>query len=371
MTDSLRILRVATDMHPEVLGGAAIHAHEMSRMQAEMGHDVTVLTSDHGNRTAPRRETRDGYEIRRYREVARPLGNSITPGMATSLTRLVSDYDVLHVHSHLYFSSNLAAAIARFSGTPMVLTNHGLFSQSAPDIIQDAFMSTIARFTFQSADRILCYTESDRQRLRDRGISTSVSVIHNGIDCDLFRPPAGVKREDRILFVGRLKRAKGPQRLLEAFAALASDYPDLELTLVGEGPLYNDLQASVEEHGLADRVTLTGRVDNETLPDLYASSAVFALPSDMEGLPRTVLESLSCETPVVTTALPQLEPLVEGVGQTVPKGAVAELETALRDLLRDPDRRREYGERGRTRIVNNYSWAETVRETTETYRDLL
>jgi glycosyltransferase involved in cell wall biosynthesis len=141
--------------------------------------------------------------------------------------------------------------------------------------------------------------------------------------------------------------------------------------LVGEGPLYDDLQASAEKYNLADRVTLTGRIDNEALPNLYATSAVFVLPSDMEGLPRTVLESLACETPVVTTALPQLEPLVEGVGQTIPTGAVAKLETTLRDLLQNPDRRRKYGERGRRRVVNNYSWAETVRETTETYRDLL
>ena len=78
-SEELSILRISTDTYPDVLGGGALHAHEMSRLQAEMGHDVTLLTSDHGDSEQPRRETRAGYAVRRYRQLARPFGNSITP----------------------------------------------------------------------------------------------------------------------------------------------------------------------------------------------------------------------------------------------------------------------------------------------------
>lgn len=371
MTDGLDILRISTDTYPEILGGGALHAHEMSRMQAEMGHDVTLLTSDHGDCDASRVEERAGYTIRRYRQVARPFGNSITPGMVPAIRRLASEHDVVHAHSHLYFASNVAAALSYIDDTPLVVTNHGLYSQTAPGPVMSLFLRTVGRFTFESADRVLCYTETDRERLRDLGIDTAVSVIHNGIDCETFRPDAGEGRERRVLFVGRFNEAKGVHRLVEAFAGIAADDPDVTLTLVGDGPMEDRLRELVSAHGVADRVEFAGRVANDELPSVYTESAVFALPSDAEGLPRTVLESLACETPVVTSDLPQLEPLVDGVGLTASEGSVDALEDALRELLGDESRRRAMGECGRERVVENYSWAETVRETTDVYRELL
>lgn len=371
MNESLQILRVSTDTYPEILGGGALHAHEMSKLQAEQGHDVTLLTSDHGDHDAPRTEERSGYTVRRYREIAQPFGSSITPGMIPALWRLAKTHDVVHAHSHLYFSSNIAALLRHLSGTPLLVTNHGLYSQTAPEIVQDVFMRTVAKFTFNSADRILCYTETDHDRLRDRGVTASISVIHNGIDCEMFTPEAGGDRELRVLFVGRLKETKGVHRLAKAFTGLATDIPDATLTLVGDGPLEDHLKELVQRYGIDDRVSFEGRLSNEFLPEIYAESAIFALPSDAEGLPRTVLESLACETPVVTSDLPQLEPLVNGVGETVPGGAVDGLEAALRKLLTDQQRRRKLGERGRRRVVENYSWTETVKETTEEYHNLI
>jgi len=185
----LNVLRIASDLYPDVTGGGAIHAHAMSKQQAKHGHSVTVLTSDHGNSNRPTVETVDGYTVVRHREIASPFGNSITPGILGSFREYLSDADVVHAHSHLYFTSNLAAALRRVSDTPLVVTNHGLLSQTAPKWIQRLFIPTVARFTFNTADRILCYTDTDRQRLRSRNISSSIAVINNGIDCEQFAPP--------------------------------------------------------------------------------------------------------------------------------------------------------------------------------------
>jgi len=371
LTAGLDILRVATDRYPDVMGGGALHVHEMSRLQASAGHEVTVLTSDHGDWTLPRRERVDGYTVHRYREVAAPFGNSITPALIRGLVSSAQSYDVVHAHSHLYFSTNLAALVAKRTETPLVVTNHGLFSQSAPWWIQRLYVPTVARFTLNAADRVLCYTETDRERLEARGIRSPISVIHNGIDCAGFTPGAGGERSERLLFVGRLKRPKGPHRVLEAFIRLRETRPDLSLAIVGDGPLRSELEERVKREGVADCVTFTGELDNEELPRLYAESAVFALPSENEGLPRTVLEALACETPVVTSDLPQLEPVVEGVGETVPADSVDALATAIDGLLNDPDRRVRLGSRGRERVLAKFSWEETVQRTTDVYYELL
>ena len=369
-SESLRILRVVSSTYPEVIGGIGLHVHHMSRMQAEMGHDVTVLTSDNGNQSLPREERRSGYQLIRHKEIARPLDNSITPDIFNTIRSFLSDYDVLHIHSHLYFSSNIAALVSHFSDIPVVVTNHGLISQTAPSWIQKGFNLTLGKLTFETADRILCYTETDKQRLRDRGIRAEISVIPNGIDCSQFSPN-GVEPTSQFLFVGRLKTGKGPQYLLEAFAEQALEYPDLSLKLVGDGPLRGDLERQAASLRISDQVEFLGEVHNDELPQLYNESMAFVLPSLSEGLPRTVLEAMACSTPVITSALPQLEPLVDSAGVTVTPGAPDQLSDGLSYLIEHPDERERMGAAARKKVKQNYSWDDTVRRTNNVYAEIL
>lgn len=371
MSGKLRILRISTDTYPTILGGGALHAHEMSRLQSEMGHDVTLLTSDHGRYDLPRQEERDGYTVRRYRQLARPMGNSITPGIIPDVWKLQRDYDVVHAHSHLYFSTNIAAIFARFNDTPLVVTNHGLVSQTAPLLVQKVFMKTVAPLTFNSADRVLCYTQIDYERLRELGVTADISIIHNGIDCDTFRPKDGVKDTPQILFVGRLKENKGVCRLIDAFADIADDFPDVNLKIVGTGPLKEQIISKIKEERLEERIKLAGRIPNDEMPELYAESSTFVLPSLNEGLPRTVLEAMACETAVVTSDLPQLEPLVQDAGLTVSKDSPKQLKDAIYQLLSDSDTREQMAKQGRKKVETNYSWSETIHKTTQVYYNLL
>jgi len=364
--EKLNILRIATDLYDDVTAGGAIHAHAMSKRQAEWGHDVTVLTSDHGERSRPDSTTSDGYTIVRHPEIARPFENSITPTVLESLRKRLPEADVVHAHSHLYFTTNVAAAVARLSETPLVVTNHGLISQTAPKWVQKLFIPTVARFTFNSADRILCYTETDRTRLRDRNVEAPIAVVENGIDCQQFTP-AEERPRRQILFVGRLTDVKGVPLLLSVFEQLARRYLDLELRIVGDGPQRSTYEKRCAEFGIADRVTFAGDVPYSEMAQQYRESMAFVLPSKNEGLPRTVLESMACETPVVTSDLPQLESVVDGAGYTVDRDEQAAFVDAISRLVDDEATRNALGTAGRKRVVENNSWTETVEATTELF----
>ncbi|MCL0048583.1 glycosyltransferase, partial [Dehalococcoidia bacterium] len=217
----IRILRVTSDLYPAVVGGIGVHAHEMSKEQVKLGHDVTVYTSGADGR--PMREFKDGYKIIRFKSIMKLMGNTFMPGLLFKLMRAKNDFDIIHAHSHLYFSTNLCALVKKLGSPPLVITNHGLFSQTAPLPIQKIYIPTIARWTLRSADRVICYTTEEKTKLEEIGIdSANIMVIHNGIDTKVFTPPEKRqgKTSNQILWIGRFVSGKGVDCLISAFHIL-------------------------------------------------------------------------------------------------------------------------------------------------------
>jgi glycogen(starch) synthase len=365
----MRILRIAQKTYPEVVGGGTYHVHAMSRDQAAMGHDVTVLTIGDG----PRREERAGYTVVRRPATAEALGNSLSMGVARFLQK-ADEFDVMHAHSHLYFSTNLAALKRRFDSTPLAITNHGLYSQSAPEWVFRWYLRTLGRATFDSADAVFCYTDADASRLREFGVGSDIHVVANGIDTDRFSPDGPesdrVAGDPAVLFVGRLVEGKQPDDALAAIERVRQSQPEAQLSFVGTGPLREDLERRVAERGLDGTVEFLGEVPHEAMPELYRAADLFVLPSRAEGLPRTVLEALATGTPVVASDLAQMRSVIEGVGSTVPVGDVEGFAAAIADLADDADRYARYGARGRERVTTEHSWADTVQLTTDRLQSL-
>ncbi len=364
----MQILRVASSLHPEKPGGVGLHVDQMSSMQSSMGHSVTILTSDNGDRSLSKHERRDGYKIIRHREIVRPSGNSIIPGITNSLRKLAPQHDVIHAHSHLYFSSNVAAAFSKVNGTPIAITNHGLFSQTAPKLVQKAFIPTIARLTLNAAEQVFCYTDLAKQELRERGVSSPVAVIPNGIDCEMFKPNPKVETQDQLLFVGRLERGKGPSYLIDAFNSIVDSHPQYSLKIVGYGSLEDDLKKQCEEYDISDAVTFSGELSYAEMPRVYNESSILASPTLTEAaVPRVAMEAWACETPVVMSNIQEVSAEHVGdAGSLVPLRDADALAEAIEELIEDGECRVEAGKKGRQRVLENHSWQHTVKQTTVT-----
>ncbi len=309
------ILRVAQKTYPDVKGGAPYHVHAMSRDQAEMGHDVTVLTVRQDD-SLPHIEERDGYTVVRFDSLFSPLGNDVSPGLAQYLAD-ADDFDVIHAHSHLYFATNLAALKRRIEGGKLVVTNHGLYSQNAPEWVFDLYLRTVGRWTFNQADVVFCYTEEDKKRVQKYGVLSRIEVVSNGIDTERFSlEGAESKLVDAdgpvVLFVGRLVEGKRPWLAVEALPGVREEFPEAELYLCGEGPLREELAERASELGVREAVTFLGHLPYDEMPQVYRSGDVLVLPSRAEGVPRTVLEALSTGVPVVSSDLPQLQSALGG-----------------------------------------------------------
>jgi len=361
----MEILRVAADLYPEVVGGYGLHIHEMSKVQAEMGHDVTIFTKKIDGE--PDFEERHGYKIQRFKPNAEIFGNSITLNMLNDLHHDFGDFDIVHAHSHLFFPTNLSSFLRKIKETPLIITNHGLESQTPPLWVSELYNRTLGKWTFNSADAIISYTEEEKEKMRKLGIEPHIEVIHNGINTERFKPMDDVEKKNQILWVGRFLPGKGVRYLIEAFHFLKKNHNDLRFKMVGEGPIKDKMIEKSKELGIYEDITFEEFVPNEKMPEIYNESRVFALASLTEGVPRTVLEALSCGVPVVSTRLPQITDILDGCGSVVPQKDSNKLAKEISRILENEESIEDCGKQGRIKIKENYSWRDTVEKTVELY----
>jgi glycosyltransferase involved in cell wall biosynthesis len=362
----MRILRVAQHLYPDSKGGGQYHVHAMSRDQAAMGHNVTVVTT-RSDPSLPRTEETHGYRVVRVDPGVTIAGNDVSPAVARHLWGADDDeYDVIHAHSHLYFSTNLAALKRRLGDLPLAITNHGLYSQSAPERVFRWYLKTLGRWTFDQADVVFCYTDVDKRRVRDLGVSSPIAVVSNGIDTERFTPE-GPESElvdadgPVVLFVGRFADGKRPWLAVEAFENVLERVPDAELYLCGDGGLRDELETKVAELGIGDSVTFLGHVPYDEMPKVYRSGDVLVLPSRAEGVPRTVLEAMASGLGVVVSELEHVKPVLgerDSVVDVTDREATADaIVSGLRVTVDESAGSRE-------EVTGEHSWSETVEQTT-------
>jgi glycosyltransferase involved in cell wall biosynthesis len=249
-------------------------------------------------------------------------------------------------------------------------------SASAPDWFNMLYMKTIGKWTLKSADRIICYTHIEKDKLIDmlKIDSGKIRVIPNGVDTELFQPDNGISIKHQtptILWVGRFVPGKSVEYIIHAAKILVKEIPDLKILLVGDGPLKDKILSLVEKFNLKKNVKIKENIANENMPEIYRKSDVFVLPSLNEGVPKTLLEAMASGKPVVISDLPHLKELVKDAGLMFPKGDVHTFADSIKRLIMDKKLAKEFGSTGRMKIVEDHSWENTVRKTIEMYEEVV
>jgi len=191
-------------------------------------------------------------------------------------------------------------------------------------------------------------------------------ILYPGVDAQELQKAVSVRGadgEERILFVGRLVRRKGPDVLVRAFNLLLKDHPRARLIVVGDGPFAGQLKALVEELGLNDKVEFTGQLRGIQLYSKYAECDVFVMPSrqtstDMEGFGMVFLEAGFFGKPCIGTRTGGIvEAVLEGeTGLLVPQDDEVALRDAIDHVLKDRELARRLGDRARERVSSEFTW---------------
>jgi len=240
------------------------------------------------------------------------------------------------------------------------------------------------RLLLRTASRVVCpsHTLVDIARQVWFIPSSKVHYIPNGVDTFRFAPAAPVEVEAvRRKFgigaaeivvgsVGQLRGEKNHERLLRAFAAVASTHP-CRLLIVGDGPLLEPLTGLARGLGIHERVVFTGAVSDPV--DCYRAMNVFALSSDTEQMPIVVLEAMAAGLPVVTTDVGDVRAMVSAGNRAyvVPPTRAEAYAGCLAALLGDPAARQVLGRANRTKCTQEYEVGGMVRAYQRLYRAVL
>jgi glycogen synthase len=365
----LRIALLPSSYTPDV-GGVEVLTANLARHLHDRGHEVEVWTARTAGDELPVREAIDGILVRRFvfalpRAHPRSLFSFPPAALATlrELRVLAHDLtpDVLHVQC---FSGNgaYAAALSRMTGIPLLVTLQGETVMDDHNIYEDSVtLRTSLRLGLRRAAAVTgCSAFTLRDAERRFGLDMrKAQVIFNGVEEHEAPPePIDLPLQRYVLGLGRVVRVKGFDLLLEAFAILAPDQPDLGLVIAGDGSEREPLQQRVLQLGLGERVHFPGRLERGEVTAVMKGAEAFVMPSRVEPFGIVALEAWRAGVPIVVTPHGGAPEFVEaGVSGLVadPFDAM-EFAAALATLVRDSALRRKLAEAGRT-SVDRFAWS--------------
>lgn len=258
---------------------------------------------------APMMETRHGIAIRHPRYPVIPkLGMSVAPwllyrAMVPQVARLLSEgqsFDAIDAH-YVYPDGVAATWLGHRFGLPVVMTARGTDVNLIP---RYRIPRRLIQGAIRDASALVAVSAGLKQALVELGApADKVTVLRNGVETGLFRPPADRTaaraalglRGPTLISVGGLIERKGHHRTIEAMRQL----PGFELIVIGAGPERKRLLGLIGDYGLGDRVRLLGPRPHRELPEFYGAADASVLASSREGWANVLLESMACGTPVV------------------------------------------------------------------------
>jgi glycosyltransferase involved in cell wall biosynthesis len=357
----VRILHLSK-FYPPDPGGLEYVVAALAEGAAKRGHEVTVVCATGSSwagkwcTDAPEFSP-NGVRIFRVCTFGMLSSQPLAPAYLKT-SRIPADVVYTHRPHPL---ADLALLFER--RRPVIVFHH---SDVQRQRLAGALVRPLARSVARRATAAVLATQSHLRQANDLGPAgqAKTRIIPFGIDENVFfpladspRPPVfpDAKRGAVGLFVGRLVPYKGLDVLLRAVEGT-----DLRVVIVGDGPLRQSLGEEISRRGLGRQAILVGRVSQADLPSYYQAADYFVFPSttpaEMFGI--SLIESMGCATPVITTALESGVREVNEKGLTgleVPPGDAFSLRSAMLRLAGDPDLRKEMGMAGRRRVEERFT----------------
>lgn len=314
----------------------------------------------------PKREERHGLAVDHPRYPLPPkVGMSAAPLLLYSALlpllrrqmREGRDFDLIDAH-YFYPDGVAAVLLGRALSRPVVVTARG---SDLNIIAEHALPRRWITWAANRAAGLVTVSSGLMRRLAALGVAPErIRVLRNGVDLARFQPvDRQTFRRDfgilapTLLAVGNLVRLKRHRLLVEALSRL----PGVDLVILGEGPERGAIESLARERNLTGRVHLLGSLPQDRLPEIYSAADLLLLPSEHEGWPNVLLESMACGTPVVVSNIDGIEEIVAApeAGRILRETSPETLADAVHALLAAPPVRADT-----RRYAEGFDWQSTT-----------
>ncbi len=390
----MKILVVSSFYRPAYCYGGPVHSiHAMSKNLVQLGHEVSVYTTNANGKTTldvplgtpvdidgiavhyfPVNPSPIPWPLNQLPYFSRTAGYFRSKALAARVDEQAGQFDVLHLQSPFCHSNVASCRAAQKAAVPYVYQARGVLRPSHLAFRawkKRLYIALFEKKILKGASGLIALTEDEGDAYRLLGLKNKVYVVPNGIEVeDLLTEvqcpddPLIKRLEGKtvILFLARLHPTKGLDLLAPAFYSLAQRYGDAVLVVAGpdEFGIADAIKQTASQAGLADRVLFPGLVTGQAKQNLLARADVYALTSYGEGFSMSVLEGLGSATAaLVTKACHFDEVQTRGAGLVVDENLPA-VTDALDKLLGNECMRRNMATRGRQLVKEKYQWSQVA-----------
>ena len=374
MKDKLNVAMLGHKRIPSREGGIEIVVEELSTRMVERGHSVTCYNRS-GHHVSGKEF--DGGSLKEYKGVR--LKSVITinrKGLAAmtssffgAIRAAFGRYDVVHFHAE---GPCAMLWLPKIFGKRCVATIHGIDWQRAK---WGGFASKYIKFgekvAAKYADEIIVLSEGVQKYFMDTYGRKTV-FIPNGANRPILRGPQlikerfGLEKDSYILFLGRLVPEKGITYLIEAFKGVTTDK---KLVIAGGSSDTDTFMQELKQLAEGDnRIIFTGFVQGQMLEELYSKAYVYTLPSDLEGMPLSLLEAMSYGNCCLTSDIAECAEVVEDKAILFKKSDIDDLKEKLQYACDNPDAVKKLKDEAADFICGKYNWDDVVEQTLKLYQ---
>lgn len=366
----MKVAMIGQKQVPSRLGGIEVAVEALSVRMAARGHDVTLYNScryEKSEKKVKKRQSRWDYRgVHIYDRSAIPVKgvSAMLSSLTATLRALSEKYDCIHFHAE---GPAAMSFLPHLLGIRTVVTIHGLdWKRSKWGKFASWYLKQGEKTAVACADEIIVLSRA-MQRYFWETYRRQTVLIPNGIEkpilkkAQLIRQKWGLEKDSYILYLGRIVPEKGLEILIEAFKQVKTGK---KLVIAG-GPadtesFYRKLKKMADGD---QRILFTGFVQGRIMEELFSNSYLYCLPSDLEGMPISLLEAMSYGNCCLCSDIAECAEVLKGFGYLFKKGDCEDLRIMLQMLCGNPERIQTCRSQVSDYVCSRYNW-DTITEQT-------
>lgn len=371
----MKIAMLGQKRIPSREGGVEIVVEELATRMVKLGHNVVCYNRKGKHALDKSKKNKNlkeynGVKLKNVLTIDKKGLAAMTSSFSASIKILFSTAEVVHYHAE--GPCAWMWIIKLFSKKRIIATIHGLDWQRAKwGNFAAKYIKFGEKMAVKCADEIIVLSKNVQEYFK-KEYNRDTVFIPNGVSkptvekAQIITKKYKLKKDDYILFLGRIVPEKGIHYLIEAFNNIKTDK---KLVIAGGSSDTNSYFVELKEMSKNNKnIIFTGFVEGKELSELYSNAYIYCLPSDLEGMPLSLLEGMSYKNCCLTSDIKECSEVICDNGVTFKKSDVKSLIKVLKELINNPEQVKNYKKEAQGYILNKYNWDNVVEETLELYK---